>query len=146
MKSEASVKIRSALDWGELVPLRLHARNVADGAYAGSHRSPRRGSGIEFGGHRNYVPGHDLRWLDRHALMRHGRLMIREFETETERALFLIVDASLSMGFRSPKAPGAKLAYAAVLAAAMTRIAIAGGDPVALDWIGGSDRRALPVT
>ncbi len=146
MKSGGSAKIRSALDWGELVPLRLRARNVADGVYAGGHRSPRRGAGIEFGGHRPYVPGDDLRWLDRHALMRHGRLMIREFETETDRALFLIVDASLSMGFRSAKAPGAKLAYAAVLAAALARIAIAGGDPVALDWIGGSERRALPVT
>jgi uncharacterized protein (DUF58 family) len=146
MKSEPSVKIRSALDWGELVPLRLRARSVADGVYAGGHRSPRRGAGIEFGGHRNYVPGDDLRWLDRHALMRHGRLMIREFETETDRALCLIVDASLSMGFRSAGAPGAKLAYAAVLAAALARIAIAGGDPVGLEWIGGGNPRALPVT
>ena len=145
MKTDASVKIRSALDWGELVPLRLRARHVADGVYAGGHRSPRRGAGIEFGGHRSYVPGDDLRWLDRHALMRHGRLMIREFETETDRALFLIVDASASMGFRSAKAPGAKLAYAAVLAAALARIAVGGGDPVALSWIGGANPRPLPA-
>jgi uncharacterized protein (DUF58 family) len=146
MKSDSSVKIRSALDWGELVPLRLRARNVADGVYAGGHRSPRRGAGIEFGGHRSYVPGDDLRWLDRHALMRHGRLMIREFETETDRALFLIVDGTLSMGFRSAKAPGAKLAYAAVLAAALARVAVGGSDPVALFWIGGSNARPLPAT
>lgn len=146
MKPDSSVKIRSALDWGELVPLRLRARNVADGVYAGGHRSPRRGAGIEFGGHRSYVPGDDLRWLDRHALMRHGRLMIREFETETDRALFLIVDGTLSMGFRSANAPGAKLAYAAVLAAALARIAIGGADPVALSWIGGDNARSLPAT
>lgn len=143
MLKPEGLPIRRAIDWGKLAPLRLQARAVADGVYAGGHRSPRRGSGIEFGGHRNYVPGDDLRWLDRHAVMRHGRLMIREFETETDRALRLIVDASLSMAYRSPKAPGAKLAYAAVVAAALARIALAAGDPVALDWLGGVDRTPL---
>jgi uncharacterized protein (DUF58 family) len=137
--------LRTALDWGKLGPLRLRARSVADGVYAGIHRSPRRGAGVEFGGHRSYVPGDDLRWLDRHALMRHGRLLVREFETETDRALRLVVDASASMGFRSARGPASKLAYAAVIAAALARIALAGGDPVALDWIGGKERRPLPA-
>jgi uncharacterized protein (DUF58 family) len=137
--------LRSLLDWGKLGPLRIRARRVADGVYAGGHRSPRRGPGVEFGGHRAYVPGDDLRWLDRRALMRHGRLLVRQFETETDRALRLIVDASASMGYRSRGAPGAKLAYAAVLAAALARIALAGGDPVALDWIGGENRHPLPA-
>ena len=118
---------------------------MADGVYAGIHRSPRRGAGVEFGGHRSYVPGDDLRWLDRHALMRHGRLLVREFETETDRALRLVVDASASMGFSSARAPASKLAYAALISAALARIALAGGDPVALDWIGGERRRPLPA-
>ena len=139
-----NANIRQALDWGLLAPLHLTARTVADGVYAGIHRSPKRGAGIEFGGHRNYVPGDDLRWLDRHALMRHTRLLVREFETETDRTLRLVVDASQSMAFRSAEAPGAKLAYAAVLAAALARIALGSGDPVALDWLGGHDCRALP--
>jgi len=138
-------RLRKSLDWGKLVPLRLRARSVADGVYAGGHRSPRRGAGIEFGGHRSYVPGDDLRYIDRHALMRHGRLLVREFETETDRALRLVLDASESMAFRGPKAPGAKLAYAALVAAALARISLAGGDPVALDWLGGHSRRALPA-
>ncbi len=138
--------IRSALDWGSLAPLRLKARQVADGVYAGNHRSLRRGSGIEFGGHRSYVPGDDLRWLDHRALMRHGKLLVREFETETDRALRLVIDASASMGYRGPNAPGAKLAYAGLIAAAMSRIALASGDPVALDWIGGTAARRLPAT
>jgi uncharacterized protein (DUF58 family) len=100
---------------------------------------------VEFGGHRAYVPGDDLRWLDRRALMRHGRLLVRQFETETDRALRLVVDASASMAYRSRGAPGAKLAYSAVLAAALARIALAGGDPVALDWIGGENRHPLPA-
>jgi uncharacterized protein (DUF58 family) len=137
--------LRTALDWGKLAPLRLRARAVADGVYAGGHRSPRRGAGVEFGGHRNYVPGDDLRWLDRRALMRHGKLLVREFETETDRAVRLLVDATQSMAYRSPGAPGAKLAFAALVAAALARVALAAGDPVALDWIGGASRRPLPA-
>ena len=139
-------RLRQALDWGTLAPLRIKARTVADGVYAGAHRSPRRGTGVEFGGHRNYVPGDDPRWLDRHAVMRHGRLLVREFETETDRALRLVVDGSASMAYRSEQAPGAKLAYAALVAAALARIALASGDPVGLDWIGGDSCRALPST
>jgi uncharacterized protein (DUF58 family) len=135
--------LAAAIDWGRLTPLRLHARTVAEGVNAGAHRSRRRGAGIEFGGHRPYVPGDDLRWLDRHALMRHGRLVVREFETDTDRALCLVVDATASMSYRSPAASSSKFAYAALLAAALARIAVAGGDPVAMDWIGGHGCRPL---
>jgi uncharacterized protein (DUF58 family) len=130
-------ELRRALDWGKLAPLRLHAKSVADGVYAGGHRSRRRGAGIEFGGQRNYVPGDDLRFIDRHALLRHGELLVRQFETETDRTLCLLVDASASMSFRSEGAPGAKYAFAALIAAALTKIAIGSGDRVSLDWFGG---------
>ncbi len=62
--------------------------------------APSRGSGVEFGGYREYVPGDDLRWLDRRSLLRHDRLVVRQFETETDRTLSLLVDASASMGYR----------------------------------------------
>ncbi|HEX3851781.1 MAG TPA: DUF58 domain-containing protein [Polyangiaceae bacterium] len=129
--------LRQALDWGKLAPLRLHAKSVADGVYAGGHRSRRRGAGIEFGGHRSYVPGDDLRFIDRHALLRHGELLVRQFETETDRTLCLLVDASASMSYKSDSAPGAKYAFAALIAAALCKIAVASGDRVSLDWFGG---------
>ncbi|HXN31360.1 MAG TPA: DUF58 domain-containing protein [Polyangiaceae bacterium] len=129
--------IRRAIDWGELAPLRLRAREVAEGVYAGVHRSARRGAGVEFGSYREYVPGDDLRWLDRRSLLRHDRLIVRQFETETDRALCLVVDASASMAFRGPTAPGAKLAFAAVIAAALARLAVVSGDPVSLTFVGG---------
>jgi uncharacterized protein (DUF58 family) len=118
---------------------------LADGVYSGVHKSQRRGSGVEFDGHRDYVPGDDLRRLDSRALMRHGRLLVRQFETETERRLCLVLDSTRSMGFRSASAPAAKLAYAALLAAALGRIAVATGDTVALDWVGGEDLSSLPA-
>jgi uncharacterized protein (DUF58 family) len=135
--------IRPAIDWGQLAPLRLRARQVAEGVYAGMHRSARRGAGVEFGGYREYVPGDDLRWLDRRSLLRHERLVVRQFETETDRAVCLLVDASASMGFRAAGAPGAKLAFAGVLAAALARIALSNGDPVSLAFLGG--RGAAPI-
>lgn len=137
-------ELRQKLDWGAFAPLRLRARHVADGVYAGAHKSPRRGSGIEFGGHRAYTPGDDLRYVDRHALMRHDTLLIREFETETDRDLWLVVDATKSMSFTGPGAPGPKYGFAALLAAALAYIAVRGGDRVALDFLGGNDARALP--
>ena len=129
--------LRQALDWGKLAPLRLRAKSVADGVYAGGHRSRRRGAGIEFGGHRSYVPGDDLRFIDRHALLRHGELLVRQFETETDRTLCLLVDASASMSYKSEQAPGAKYAFSALMAAALTKIAVGAGDRVSLDWFGG---------
>src|SRR5258705_676011 len=132
--------IRGALDWGKIAPLRLRSRLVAEGVYAGGHRSARRGAGVEFGGHRAYTPGDDLRWLDRRSLLRHDRLVVRQFETETDRALRLVVDATASMGYRSTtgRAPGAKLAFASLIAAALARIAVASGDPVGLSFLGGA--------
>jgi uncharacterized protein (DUF58 family) len=144
----AESAFRRTLDWGSLAPLRLRSRLVAEGVYAGGHRSARRGAGVEFGGHRPYTPGDDLRWLDRRALLLHDRLIVRQFETETDRALRLVIDASASMGYRGKSAPGAKLAFGAVVAAALARIAIASGDPVGLTFIGGAPNgaRSLPVS
>jgi uncharacterized protein (DUF58 family) len=139
-----ALPLASTVDWGLLAPLRLKAETIAEGLFAGTHRSRRRGAGIEFGGHRDYVPGDDLRWLDRRAMMRHDRLLVRQFETETDRAIRLVVDTTASMAFRSDSAPGAKLAFAAVVAAASARVALASGDPVALDWLSARSLHPLP--
>lgn len=143
----SSTRLSSRIDWGSIAPLRLRARTLADGVYAGAHRSLRKGPGVEFGGHRPYVPGDDLRWLDRRALLRHDKLVVREFETETDRGLRLVVDASASMTFRGKGAPASKFAFGALVAAALARVALASGDPVGLDFIGGGPGvRALPAT
>ncbi len=137
--------MQTALDWGSLAPLRIRSRAVAEGIYSGAHRSVRRGTGVEFGGYREYTPGDDLRWLDRRSLLLHDRLVVRQFETETDRALRLLVDASGSMSYRGSRGRGAKLAYAAVVSAALIRIALAGGDPVGLSFLfGGANARAVP--
>ncbi len=139
-------RLGSSFPWGDIASLRIRSRLVAEGVYAGAHRSARRGSGIEFGGHREYVPGDDLRWLDRRALLRHGRHLIRQFETETDRALRLVVDASASMGYRGSRAPETKLGVSAVMAAALARIAVSSGDPIGLTYLGGGSARPVAVS
>ena len=144
--AEPARDLRRAIDWGSLAPLRIRARLVAEGVYAGAHRSARKGAGVEFGGHRAYTPGDDLRHLDMRSLLRHDHLLIRQFETETDRALRLVVDASASMAYRGSRAPGSKLAWAALVAAALARVAVGSGDPVGMSFIGGSkNARSVPV-
>jgi uncharacterized protein (DUF58 family) len=134
------------IDWAALGRLRLQARRIAEGAWVGLHPSHRRGAGLEFAGHRSYVPGDDLRWLDQRAFLRHERLLIKQFETETERTLRLVVDATASMAYKSESAPLRKLDMAALLAAALTRIAVRSGDRSGLDFIGGVSASPLPVS
>lgn len=135
-----------AVDWSAVIPLRIRARALADGVYAGAHRSARRGPGVEFGGHRQYAPGDDLRWLDRRSLLLHDRLVTREFETDTERAVRVVIDASASMGFRGRASALSKLELSCLLAAALARIALSTGDPVSLDWLLGERTARVPVS
>jgi uncharacterized protein (DUF58 family) len=134
----AKVMDASAVNWGKLGPLSLRARQLADGIYAGSHKSRRRGSGVEFAGFREYSPGDDIRWLDRRAMLLRDRPLVRQFETETDRALRLLVDATLSMQYAGKRALGSKYAYAALLAGALARVSVNSGDPVGLEYLGGS--------
>ncbi len=126
-------------------PLRLSARELAHGLAAGAHRASRKGSGIEFAGHRPYSPGDDLRHLDRHALLRHGRLLIREFHTDTERAVHLVVDVSTSMrhrGQQSDTLRASKGQRALLLAAALGYAASIAGDAIGVSVLGDHE----PVT
>lgn len=158
MKTAEAPQLRSELAHLDGTTLRLSARGLAEGVHGGVHRAERKGSGIEFAGHRPYTPGDDLRHLDRHALLRHGRLMIREFHTDTDRAVHLIVDATPSMAYRSDaelwdRATGkrhsgllgerpTKLGRSALLAAAIALIARRAGDAVGLSMV--SPPGALP--
>src|SRR5688572_20755316 len=135
----------------EALPLRVRARRLAAGALGGGHRAERKGSGIEFAGHRPYTPGDDLRHLDRHALLRHGRYMIREFIAETQRPRICVVDATASMAYRGGDASGrtdlslpSKLELGLVLALALIFAAHKRGDPVGLAILGRAERTYYP--
>jgi uncharacterized protein (DUF58 family) len=114
----------------KLASLSLVARTVVEGYMAGQHRSPHRGSSIEFAQHRQYVPGDELRRLDWKIFARSNRLVVKEFIEETNFACHLLVDASESMGFRS--LGWSKLDYARWCAAALCYLVIRQRDSAGL--------------
>jgi len=79
--------------------LGLHARLPMLGSVSGHHRSPIRGSSLEFAEYRKYVPGDDVRRMDWRAWGRSDRFYIKEFEADTNLRLCLIVDTSGSLNF-----------------------------------------------
>ncbi len=115
----------------ELEALQLSARQVAAGALAGSHRSRKRGSSIEFSEHKVYTPGDEIRHIDWRAYAKTDRYQVKQFEDETNLTLELLVDHSASMAFASDGRP-AKLACGRTLAAALAYLALRQGDAVGL--------------
>ncbi len=97
--------------------LSMAARGIVEGALQGLHRSPFRGYGAEFDTHREYQPGDDLRYLNWNLYASHGKLYTKQFRTETNLNLYLLIDGTGSMGTKHGPAP--KFRYAARAAAAL---------------------------
>ena len=110
--------------------LPLHARHAMLGSVSGKHRSPIRGSSLEFAQYRKYVPGDDTRRLDWRTWGRSDRFYIKEFEADTNLRLCLLIDTSGSMGF-GPKG-ATRLDYARRLAGTLAYLAAKQGDAVGL--------------
>ena len=115
---------------GQLMALPLHARHAMLGTVSGKHRSPVRGSSLEFAQYRKYVPGDDTRRLDWRTWGRSDRFYIKEFEADTNLRICLLIDTSGSMGFGPVGAT--RLDYARRLAGALGYLASHQGDAVGL--------------
>src|ERR1700678_1144313 len=116
---------RSLIDpvfFSRLESIELRARSIVEGSMHGLHRSPYLGLSSEFASHREYTPGDDLRHLNWKLYARHDRLYIKEYDADTNLNLYLLVDASASMGCAN--AGRSKLHYAASLAASLAHLAI----------------------
>ncbi len=108
----------------------LLTRLPMEGTVSGQHRSPHRGSSVEFAEYRNYVPGDDLRRLDWRVFARSDRFYMKEFEAETNLRCYLVIDGSGSMGFQMRH--GRKIDFAKRLAATLTYLVIHQGDAAGL--------------
>lgn len=109
--------------------IQLAARGLVEGAFSGVHKSPHRGSSVEFAQYREYAKGDDTKHLDWRLWGRSDRYYIKEFEADTNLRLHLLVDCSASMGFGAPLS---KLDYARKLAGTLAYIAVQQGDAVGL--------------
>ncbi|KAB2641128.1 MAG: DUF58 domain-containing protein [Verrucomicrobia bacterium] len=113
-----------------LSTLPIEARVPMMGNVAGKHRSPHRGSSVEFAEYRKYVPGDDTRRLDWKAFARSDRFYIKEFEADTNLRAYFVVDASGSMNFAGRGE--AKIQFARRIAASLSYLLVNQGDAAGL--------------
>ena len=114
-----------------LAALPLESRQAMIGSVAGKHRSPHRGSSVEFAEYRKYVPGDDTRRLDWKAFARSDRFYIKEFEADTNLRAYFVVDSSGSMNFSSGETD-TKIQYARRIAASLSYLLVKQGDAAGL--------------
>ncbi|MGA2748055.1 MAG: DUF58 domain-containing protein [Verrucomicrobiota bacterium] len=125
-----------------LMHLTLLARSPMEGSVSGLHKSPHRGSSVEFAEYRNYAPGDDIRRLDWRVFARTDRFFMKEYEAETNLRCYLVLDCSGSMKFGG--AAGPKLDYAKRLAATLAYITAHQGDAVGLICASGKSFFEIP--
>src|SRR3970282_1977249 len=106
----------------QLGGVELVARGVVEGVLAGLHRSPFRGFSVEFAEHRPYQPGDELRYLDWKMLARSDRLLVKQYEEETNLRAMIVLDASRSVEWVGAELRLTKLEYAKRLAAALALV------------------------
>jgi len=126
----------------QLSGLSLVARTVVEGFMAGQHRSPQRGSSVEFAQHREYVPGDELRHIDWQIFARSDRLVVKEFIEETNFSCHMLVDASESMAFSSGQRT--KFDYARWCAAALAYLVIRQRDAASVGLFDDAMREIIP--
>lgn len=110
--------------------LPIESRKPMLGNVAGKHRSPHRGSSVEFAEYRKYVAGDDTRRLDWKAFARSDRFYIKEFEADTNLRAYFVVDASGSMNFAGAGEP--KIQCARKIAASLAYLLVNQGDAAGL--------------
>jgi uncharacterized protein (DUF58 family) len=129
--------------------MELQARLIVEGYLSGMHKSPYHGFSVEFAQHREYVPGDDLKHLDWKVYSRTGRFFLKQYEEETNLALWLLVDCSESMLYGSGplRADGSPLVskydYACMAASALAYLTLHQQDSVGLATFDNQVRQVL---
>ena len=123
--------------------LLLFARSTVEGYFAGKHKSPFRGSSVEFTDYKEYVSGDDPKRIDWRAYGRSRRLFVRQYEAETDMVIYLLLDTSASMSYAGTDRE-TKYVLAARIAAALSYLMIHQGDKAALGLFAQTLKRFVP--
>lgn len=118
--------------------------SLVEGRLVGNHRSPFHGFAIEFAGHRQYVPGDDVKHIDWKIYYKAGRYMTKQYELETNFVAHLLVDVSETMLFEYKH--GRKIDYAAFIAVALASAVVAQTDMVAASFFTDRIEETIPAT
>jgi uncharacterized protein (DUF58 family) len=87
----------------KLEMLALVSRRVFAGRLRAERRTKKKGSGVEFADHRDYVEGDDFRSVDWNVYQRFGKLLVRLYEEEEDLSIYFLIDCSASMAFGNGK-------------------------------------------
>jgi uncharacterized protein (DUF58 family) len=140
-----SNRILTAKDRDTIAQLQLLARGVVEGITAGRHRSPHKGSSIEFKEHRQYVRGDEIRSIDWKLFGKTDRLYIRQYEDETNLRSMILLDQSGSMAYGGSRSGGiSKHQFGVRLAACIATLLISQQDSVGLATIDTELREVIP--
>lgn len=126
----------------KIADLHIAVKQVMDGVIAGLHRSPHKGSSVEFAEFKEYSPGDDIRHIDWKAYGKSDKYYVKQFEDETNLLATIMLDESGSMGFGSKKV--SKMQYATILAACLSYLFIRQGDAAGLLLYGEEPGSYLP--
>ncbi len=113
-----------------------------EGSVSGHHRSPHKGSSVEFAEYREYTPGEDPKRMDWRVYARSDRYYLKEFEAETNLRCHLSIDCSASMNFGEPIN---KMEYAKKLGATLSYLFLCQGDAVGLHTLKKKNSVTLPA-
>jgi uncharacterized protein (DUF58 family) len=123
--------------------LHLSSRHLTDGYRTGLSRSARRGASAEFSEHRQYAAGDDPRYVDWKAYAKSDRYYVKQFHDETNRVVTVLLDASLSMDYRSDLTGATKFDVARELTALLSWVVLRQGDAAGLAVFDGEVREVL---
>jgi uncharacterized protein (DUF58 family) len=126
----------------KLEMLALVSRRVFSGRLRAERRSKKKGSGVEFADHRDYVPGDDIRSVDWNVYHRFGRLLVRLYEEEEDLSIYFLLDCSASMGFAGSQ----KFDQARRLVASLAYVGLANLDRVTVLAMTEGTLERLPTT
>lgn len=126
----------------KLEMLSIVSRRVFSGRMRAERRSKKKGSGVEFADHRDYVPGDDFRYVDWNAYQRFSRLLVRLYEEEEDLGIYFLIDASSSMTFGGQK----KFDQARRLCAALAYVGLANLDRVTVVGLADKVVDRMPTT
>lgn len=116
--------------------LMLEARRIAMTVMAGWHGRRRAGPGESFWQFRPYEQSEAAQRIDWRRSARDGQLFVREREWEAAHTIWLWIDSSPSMLFRSPIALAEKFDHAAIIGLALADLLVRGGERVGLWGMG----------
>jgi uncharacterized protein (DUF58 family) len=122
--------------------LQLRARRAVEDPLGGAYRSVFKGTGIAFEEVREYQPGDEIRSIDWNVTARMGHPFVKRYIEERELTVFLMLDASASMGFGSVSQ--SKRDVVAEIAALLTLCAVSNNDKVGLILFTDAIERFVP--